>query len=279
MNILRRFFNWIFPCRFNEPLCKNSFFGCRCGKVKWWSWPFDTSFITGKKEEARVKPIVDPLKKDVATPLSKYLASDIGKGIPRYTGDLAPTPTDTYQPLQFDQNALNRYNEFLSLDAGSFFDKAVAEPATVRFKSELLPQIREGFAGNLRGSGRFAAEEAGINRFAKDLAVQREKAMVTIPQAQFEMAARKFGLESREQYKAYLSELERFNQQDLKIQREYKDWIKSLPQYNPSLERAVQFLSKGVSSGTDYLAWLDPGREGIAKDLIKIASTAAMAAA
>ena len=27
-------FQKIFPCRFNEPLCKNNFFGCRCGKGK-----------------------------------------------------------------------------------------------------------------------------------------------------------------------------------------------------------------------------------------------------
>jgi len=29
---MKRIFNRIFPCRFNEPLCEDSFFGCKCGK-------------------------------------------------------------------------------------------------------------------------------------------------------------------------------------------------------------------------------------------------------
>lgn len=29
---LKQFFNKAFPCNFNEPLCKDNFFGCRCGK-------------------------------------------------------------------------------------------------------------------------------------------------------------------------------------------------------------------------------------------------------
>ena len=32
MGRLKRFFNWLFPCRYNEPLCKDNLFGCRCGK-------------------------------------------------------------------------------------------------------------------------------------------------------------------------------------------------------------------------------------------------------
>lgn len=30
--MFRKFFNWLFPCKFNEPLCKGNYFGCRCGK-------------------------------------------------------------------------------------------------------------------------------------------------------------------------------------------------------------------------------------------------------
>ena len=30
--MLTKFFHWLFPCHFHEPLCADNFFGCRCGK-------------------------------------------------------------------------------------------------------------------------------------------------------------------------------------------------------------------------------------------------------
>ncbi len=208
---------------------------------------FFTDMFKGKEPSIMTKEVVDPLKKDVATPLSKFLSSQVGQGLPRFPGQLsAPLPEGGERAL----------SDFLALDAGEFFDKAVAEPETKRFKEEFLPVIREGFAGSLRGSGRFKAEEAGIGKFSEALAVQRLKAETTIPLQQFTLAA---------EYKRI---------QDIDFTREYNAWMRTLPQMNPALSQGLQFLQESTSTGTTILSAMDPGEKGWFWDLLSIAAVA-----
>ena len=208
-------------------------------KSAWWN-----PFTWGAEEpEIRTHTVEDPMKIGVATPYSEYLKTQIGKGVPRYEGPLT---------ADLDPEAKNRYSEFISLDAGQWFDKAVGDPATKKFKRDLLPTITEGYAGSLRGSGRYRAEEAGISEFSEYLAGERYKAARDIPKEQFAMAS---------QYKAM---------KDRDYQIEYADWLKSLPQYNPALQQAAGFLNKQISTGTTILSALDPGSKGWLMDLLGV---------
>ena len=180
------------------------------------------------------KEITDTTKSKLANPLSKFLQSDVGKGLPAYTGELSPS--------------VNKYNEFLGVGgdqpANALFDKYVAGPQTEAFKRDFLPLLNEGYAGSLRGSGRFRSEEDVVNRFSQDLAGQRYTA-------------------NKEMAQTY------YNIQDTRIQRQYQDWFKSLPENNPALKSALDFLSQGTETGKTVLSALDPGKQGWMGDLIK----------
>jgi len=204
----------------------------------------------GTDPKIMTKEVWDPLKKAVSTPMSEFLASNIGKGLPRYEGKL-------YEGL--DPLAENRYSEFMGLDAGAWFDEYVGDPETKRFKEEMLPEIREGFAGSLRGSGRFRAEEAGISKFSESLAQQRGLAIPGISQQQWEMGVGRQAIE------------------DVGRQREYTDWLKSLPEFNPILDKALAFLAG--PTGRDIITGIDPGKSGWLKDLAGMAVDVAAAIA
>lgn len=199
-----------------------------------------------RKAGFETKTVVDETKANVANPLSSFLAQSVGKGLPRYSGELAP---------EIDPNLTSRYNEFLSLNANDLFDKYIQQPATKAFKEDFLPTIEEGYAGGLRGSGRYRGVEDAINKFSDSLADQRYKANLEVPVTQMALA------------KDY------YNMQDIKIQRQYKDWFQSLPENNPMLEKALQFLSEGTSSGTTLLSGLNPGQEGWFGDVLGLAGT------
>lgn len=207
-------------------------------------------WFSGKKAEIITKEVVDPHKKAVSTPMSQYLASEVGKGLPRYEGQTS---------YEFSPQEMRSYSDFLALDAGDWYQKAVADPAMKVFKEEILPEIREGYAGALRGSGRFSAEEAGINDFTEMLAKGRYQAEREIPAQQFAMAS------------------ERKRQMDIGYAREYNDWMKSLPQVNPALTQAMQYLQESTSTGTTILSALNPGKEGGWKDLLKAGAHVAAA--
>ena len=217
------------------------------------------SYLAGKgskKQEQQAydpvgtKTIYDPAQQAVANPLSAYLASEVGKGLPRYSGEIAP---------EIDPNLTNRYNEFLGADANTWFDKYVGGPSTKAFMEDSLPVIREGYAGSLRGSGRFMSEEQSLNKFSNDLAGLRYTANMELPKAQMAMA------------KDY------YNMRDVKIQREYADWFQSLPENNPILQRAIEFLGK--ATGMNTLSYLNPGQESASTGLLNAGTTAISALA
>lgn len=195
----------------------------------------------GKDPQIVTKPAVDPLKQAVASPLSSFLASRIGQGLPRYPGEFA----------SLDPGARDRFNEFVDINASDYFQKNVAAPATKLYKEEFLPVIREGFAGSLRGSGRFRAEEAGINEFSEALS---RTAAEFVPQLNLQ------------QVQAGLSV---FAADDLRSQHEYQDWWASLPENNPVVSQGLQFLGNSTSTGATTLAALDPGQKGWFGDLLQ----------
>lgn len=195
----------------------------------------------GDKPKIIKEVVEDPYKTAISSPLSSYLARQVGQGLPRYTGDLQA-------PL--DDATMSRYSEFMGLSASDLFEEAIGGPETRRFKEELLPEIREGYAGSLRGSGRYRAEEAGINKFSESLVAERAKFIPGITQAQIEAGFKKAEYE------------------DIGKQREYTDWMKSLPEMNPVLDKALAFLAG--PSGRDIIAGVDPGRTGWLKDLTQM---------
>ena len=202
----------------------------------------DKQTLAGRAPSILTKETVDPSKQAVATPMSKYLASQVGVGLPKYEGELS---------ADLGEEGERAYSDFLKMDAGDWYDKAVADPTMKQFKEDLLPEIREGYAGSLRGSGRFKAEEAGISELTESLAQGRYVAERDIPMQQFQMAT---------QFKAM---------KDADFEREYKGWMASLPQTNPVLGQALQYLQESTSSGMTLLAALDPGQTGGWIDLLK----------
>lgn len=172
--------------------------------------------------------VVDPLKQAVASPLSAFLANQVGKGLPRYT-------ETTGQPLtaELDPSAYSTYQNFLSVSPSEWYTKGVEEP-TLKAMREEIPLIEEGWAGGLRGSGRFRDVEDYMQDTATTLAEGRYQAELQIPQAQFEMAGKYKGM------------------QDVDYAKNYADWYQSLPENNPVLGQAMSFL--GGPTGTDVLA-------------------------
>ncbi len=169
----------------------------------------------------------DPLKTAVSSPLSEFLAKQIGKSVPRY-GET--TGNKLYQPI--DPKAYNTYQDFLSVSPSEWYTKGVEEP-TMKAMRKQIPLISENWAGGLRGSGHFADVEDYMQD-TETLAEGRYKAELEIPQAQFSMAQ---------------SYSERRNEE---LALDYADWYQSLPENNPVLEKAMVFLNSdsGVTTLT-----------------------------
>ncbi len=189
-----------------------------------------------KSPTIETKIIEDPIKTAVSNPLSAYLASQIGKGLPSYE---ASTGKSLYEP--FDSQAYNTYQNFLSIKPDEWYTKAIQEP-TMKAMREEIPLISENWAGGLRGSGHFADVEDYMSDTAETIAEGRYTAELQIPQAQFNMAQSYVDMKNKE--KAV----------------EYADWLKSLPEMNPNLDRALQFLAG--PSGRDVVTYQNPGSSG-----------------
>lgn len=160
----------------------------------------------GSQTTYEQRDMLEPYKIEVASPLSKFLASRVGTGIGEY-------------PM--DPNYTNRYSEYMSMNPSDYYQKNVAEPAMKLYKEDVLPVVREGYAGNLRGSGRFSEEEAGLNRFSLGLAQGAAEFVPKFHASQLDAGQRMF-------------------------ETQYKNWYNSLAETNPILQSAVSFL--GTSS-------------------------------
>lgn len=188
---------------------------------------FKKDKVLGTEPSIMTKVEPDPYKVAISTPLSGFLAKQIGQGIGEY---------DT------DPNYTNRYNEYLSLDPASYFDKNIGDTAIKQYKQDFLPVVREGYAGSLRGSGRFGAEEAGINRFAEDLATTKSQFVPQFAKSQIDVGQSEFA-------------------------RRYANWYNGLAVNNPALKSSIDFLNS--DSGYNILSALNPGKQGWFGDLLK----------
>lgn len=195
-------------------------------------------FLLGKEPEIKQQQIEDRIKTDVSRPLSQFLSSKIGQGLPAYG-----------KPLSTELEGESKFKDFLNIDPGEFFDKEIAQPSTQRFMEDMLPVIREGFAGELRGSGREGTETVAASKFARDLGIQGAEFKLALPAAQFEMASK---------MKA---------QRDTDARVEYAAWMKTLPELNPLIQQTLQFL--GAPSGMDTVTALDPGSGGLINDFVR----------
>lgn len=178
--------------------------------------------------------VEDPYKTKVSSPLSNFLASEVGKGLPSYT---ATTGKSLYEKI--DPLAYNKYQEFLNINPDEWYEKAVVKP-TMDDMKEQYDYLSEGWAGSLRGSGRFRDLEDFTQDTAETLAEGRYKAELEIPQAQFGMA------------QAYQNQV---NKEKL---LDYTDWFQSLPENNPVLEKSLQFLN--ADSGWNLVSWQEQGK-------------------
>ena len=206
-----------------------------------------SSWLFGEKASIKKEIIKDPLKEGVASPLSSYLSSQVGQGVPRYGKQIL---TD------LPEGGGASISSFLKLNPETFFNERIKGPALQTFKEDILPIVREDFAGSLSGSGRFRTEEEAGSRFVRGLAETRANLELQLPQAQYTLAA---GLKE---------------QADKEAQAQYTDWFKSLPQYNPVLGQAISFLSDSTNTGSTILSFLDPGTEGAFKAILGILASA-----
>lgn len=193
------------------------------------------------KQMWRTETVVDPLKKAVASPYSSYLSSQIGKGVPRWEGEEFPD-------FEYDDKYKSSYEGFMSMDPASFFEKNITQPTMKRWGEEVAPIISEGWAGSLRGSGRYKDLEDSSMAVSERLT---ETAAQYIPN----MYSQQLSMGGKQAAAYYAADTARFN-------FEYQDWLKSLPQYNPVLGQAAQFLSKNTSTGTEVMGWLEEEEQG-----------------
>ena len=175
--------------------------------------------------------LTDPLKTAVANPLSSYLSSQIGQGLPSYQGQLvAPLPNgggSAVEPLlnMTSQQLINQTN-------------AAAEN---EFKNSFAANVEEGSAGALSGSG--AGQQANQSETALQLGLAQQDVGIeeSLPTTQIGLAQ---AISSNQ------------TQQD---QAEYQNWYTSLAQNNPALSNALSFLNNSTSSGTTVESAVNPG--------------------
>lgn len=201
-----------------------------------------TDLLFGKPADIITKPVTDQSKLDVANPLSKYLTSQIGQGVPRYN---APILTD------LPNGGGASVKDYLNLTYDDVRNNAVAS-----FKNN-YSDLLENSAGALSSSSRAYNDNTALTNLELGLFDKRSQLAST----QFSLAS---GIKE---------------QNDKEALAQYQDWYKSLPQYNPILDKALSFLNDNTSSGTNILSGLFGGSQGILGDLLKAFAQGAAAGA
>lgn len=194
------------------------------------------------------KSVVDTSKQNVANPLSAYLTSQVGQGLPSYSGQMvAPLP----------QGGGASVSPFLSLTSDQLISQN-NQAATNQFKST-YSDILEQSAGGLSSSSRAYNDNSAVTQLSLGLASQDTAIEQSLPAEQLQVAQ---GVA---------------NQQTAIDQAAYQNWWTSLAQNNPALSQAMQFLNSNTSSGTTVLSALDPGSSSSLIDLIEAGAQASSA--
>jgi len=169
----------------------------------------------------------DPIKENLATPLSKYLQSQVGQGLPSYGGELV-------SPLPQDGGA--SVSKFLSMTPDQY-----NAPFINSFRNRFAADIAEPYAGRLSGSGAGSQANAAETNLQLGLAEMD----MGLPEKQLQVAQQVA------------------NQQTAIDQADYQNWYTSLAQNNPALGYAMQFLSKNTDDGVTVLSNLMPTVSGL----------------
>lgn len=206
---------------------------------------FFSDLFGGKKASIDTKPVVDPSKTAVSNPLSAFLASDVGKGLPRYDGELT---------AGLPQGGGASVDPFLGKTVDQLYNP-IQENAVKTFKNN-YSDLLEGSAGALSSSSRAYNDNTALTNLNLGLADKRAALELGLPAAQYDIA----------------SKIQAAN--TAADQAKYQEWYKSLPENNPILEKALSYLNNTTSTGTDILSALDPGTAGILGPLISAAATA-----
>jgi len=189
-------------------------------------------WFSGKKAEMKTKVIEDPYKIRVTNPLSKFLEERVGKGLPAYGTD---TPS-------LDEKYENAYSGFLSMNPEEWFREKVTAPTMAEWSKEAVPTIEEGWAGGLRGSGRFRDVEESAFEMGEKLGRVGGEMIPSIYTAQLGAGVQRFEAEMQ------------------KWTADYTSWLQTLPEFNPILDKALAFLAG--PTGRDVISYMDPGKGG-----------------
>lgn len=182
------------------------------------------------KSKPSTTTITDPAKAAVSNPLSSYLASQVGTGTPDYTATTGKKLTYSLA----DVGGESSYTDILSMNAGDWYTKAVQDP-TLKAAKEAASEVSEGWAGSLRGSGRFSDVEDYWSDVTETLQTGRYAAEKDIASFKYNTASNEVATKNA----AALTE--------------YNAWYQSLAQNNPALGQALQYLSG--ANGTDVLSY------------------------
>lgn len=205
---------------------------------------FFSSLFGGTSPSIQTQTVTDPSKTAVANPLSSYLSSQVGQGLPSYSGQLvAPLPN----------GGGNSVAPFLNMTADQLVSQNDTN-ATNQFKST-YSDILEQSAGGLSSSSRAYNDNSAVTQLELGLNTSDTQIEEQLPAEQLSLAQ---GISANQ------------TQQD---QAAYQNWYTSLAQNNPAIASALQFLSNNTSSGTTVLSATDPGQSGILGSLTEAGAT------
>lgn len=258
MNLIKKIFQQLFPCNFNEPLCKDNFFGCRCGK----------KLFKSKKVEPQTSIIADPYG-SVREPLLKWLSERIGKPAEQYPAEKFVAPPTELERQSFDwlrKYAGQEVPEAQRLAMGEIRKTLTGEydPTTSPYyqavKAEAarnLAQIQEDIASMAAGGGRYwtgarlsqqreAATDVtqALNRMLGKMAeAERVRRLQTVPIAQqigaYEEERPLRITEALQQYGA----LERALQQ-AQLEAVYREWLRSVQEYPLNIAEIIAGIQR-----------------------------------
>jgi hypothetical protein len=117
----------------------------------------------------------------------------------------------------------------------------VTDTAMKSFKNT-YSDLLESSAGALSSSGRAYNDNTAVTNLSLGLADKRAGYEMSLPSAQEAITQ------------------QRQTQMNLEANAQYQDWLKSLPEYNPNLDRAMTYLNDQTSSGTTILSGLYSGQ-------------------
>jgi len=205
------------------------------------------------RPKIKTESSLTPEQQALAYEIYKYLQPHIGEGAEPYTGEFVA------QPSPAEELGLRRLSEYLQeqwtpAKREELFQEIYAKPTIREVQEEILPLVREAYAGagTYWGSPRARAEERVLSTLAAELARRR---------GEFELLAREMPLRQA-QAAMQLGSLPRLLQQ-LELEKRYQEFIRTRPEVSPYLQAALAYI------GTPMLAAYGvPAKPSLAEQLL-----------